>query len=191
MPEFAGPYGVVDLLAITYTGTRLIDRWRSGIPPFLGRLESRLVSAAPSGRAISLEALATRVGRSVQDVRRPVRNLLAAGALVSGDNTLYRRSPLVEPIGRLWALEAKVTDWRKGLGQATQYGLWADASAVVLGRLSVDPDYLSLEARRLGIGVAIQSKWLVRPKLRRQSFEDRLWASEHALAALLTSPSLG
>lgn len=189
VPEFVGPYGVVDLLAVTMTHDYLVRRWRSGIPPVLSEMDVQIVSAVRVSRSQSLDEIATSLQRPSVAVRRRIRRLTDIGALLSlGGN--YKRADVLRPLGRLWALEAKVSDWRRGLGQATQYGLWADASAIVLGHLSTNPDYLASEARRLNVGLAVGTRWLVRPRINRQLDVHRIWASEHLFAGLLHSPTL-
>jgi DNA-binding Lrp family transcriptional regulator len=189
VPEFVGPYGVVDLLAVTYIGDRINRRWRSGIAPITSELDVQILSAIPASHGASLEEISQSLGRPAEAIRRRVRQLSASGALHL-NGSAYSRDKALTPLGRLWALEAKVNDWRRGLGQAIQYGLWADASAVVLSRLSVDTEYLVKEAQRLNVGIALGSRWLVRPRIKTQSEMFKLWASELLFAALLTSPTL-
>lgn len=187
VPELVGPYGVVDLLAVTYIGDRVVRRWGSGVPPILSEIDAQVLAAA-NHRPKSLERLAQSTRRSQAALRRRLRDLVALGAMRVTEQG-YTRAEAIQPIGRFWALEAKVDDWRRGLGQATQYGLWADASAVILGRLSTDASYLIGEAQRLNIGLAVESKWLVRPRIQKHAEFRRLWASEHVFAALVDSPT--
>jgi hypothetical protein len=99
--------------------------------------------------------------------------------------------PELQPVGRLYALEAKVNNWSAGLGQAARYGSWADASAAVLGQLPRDPSRAVAQAAELGLGLALRARWLVRPRLRRLDLAQRLWASEFVIAALVDATPVG
>ncbi len=135
-----------------------------------------------------MEALLRRaqVGRDVG--QRRVRQLVRQGALLEQQGQLQRPEEL-RPIGRLYALEAKTDDWSGGLGQAVRYGSWADAAGVVVAKLPRDPSRAVAQASGLGIGLALGTRWLVRPRVRRLEEARRLWASEHVVASLRDAPS--
>jgi hypothetical protein len=132
---------------------------------------------------MSERVLARRLDVSEDAVRRRARRLERGGALLAVTGGWVRARDL-EPVGRLYALEAKVDDWNAGLGQALRYGSWADASAVVMAQLPRVPSRPIAQASQLGLGLALGSRWLVRPKVRRLTLAYRLWASEHVIAAL-------
>jgi hypothetical protein len=96
----------------------------------------------------------------------------------------WSRAAELLPVGRLYALEAKVEDWRGALRQALMYATWADAAGVVLLQLPRDTTTLVQEARRLEIGLAHNERWLVRPRIHRHPLARRLLASEHLVAAM-------
>lgn len=113
---------------------------------------------------------------------------MRSGALRSTPRGFVRPECLV-PIGRLYALEAKVNDWSSGLRQALQYGSWADASGAVMGHLPGDPGVAIRQASSLGLGLALAGRWLVRPQIRPLAAGYRLWAGEHVVAALSGNPA--
>ena len=90
----------------------------------------------------------------------------------------YRRHPDLEPIGHTYAFEAKVADWGKGLTQALRYLAWADSASIVL----LDPPKtltrVTYQCRSLGVGLAVEDTWKVRPRLGRPNQALRLAASE-------------
>lgn len=66
---------------------------------------------------------------------------------------------LMEPDGELWAIEAKVTDWRRALKQATVNLIAADKSFIAIdARFVHRVDWPSLEARGIGL-IAVGSRW--------------------------------
>lgn len=180
--EMSGPTGLPDLVALPIT-PRLESRLAHACPPLLAWGDARLAAACSSSRALSEEALARRLDLSEDVVRRRVRRLGREGALLPVSRGWVRVQE-VQPVGRLYALEAKVNDWNAGLEQALRYGSWADASAAVMAQLPRDPSRPIAQALQLGLGLALGRQWLVRPKVRRLTLAHRLWASEHVVAAL-------
>ena len=105
-------------------------------------------------------------------------NALIRSGAVLREGKSYRRREGFAPAGRAYALEAKVSDWRRGLAQALRYSTWADASAVVLLR---EPNDLSSVAERFGdlrVGLAVGRRWIIRPRLQRPMPGRRLALAE-------------
>jgi len=182
--EMAGPTGLPDLVALPIT-PRLESRLALACPPVLAWGDARLAATCSCSRALSERALARRLDIPETAIRRRARRLERQGALLPA-NRGWVRAKALEPVGRLYALEAKVNDWNAGLGQALRYGSWADASAAVMAQLPRDPTPAIALAFQLGLGLALGPRWLVRPKVRRLTLAHRLWASEHVIAALRT-----
>jgi hypothetical protein len=89
------------------------------------------------------------------------------------------------PVGRLYAIETKVRDWRRALRQARTYGLWCDSYVIVMGAMSA----ASIESAASHVsadrgGLMVEGRWIVRPRIRQQTAAQRLWGSEHFVAAL-------
>lgn len=181
--EMPGPTGLPDLIAVPWT-PRLATRLEYACPPLLSWGDARLVAATSPQQSLSLAALARRLGVEGDALRRRIPRLVNAGALVVTESGCVLRAPEIQPVGRLYALEAKVDDWSAGLGQALRYSAWADASATVVRQLPRDPSRAIAQATDLGLGLALGTRWLVRPRVRRLEFARRLWASEHVVAAL-------
>lgn len=182
--QMPGPYGLPDLVAVPLT-PRLEARLNHACPPLISWPDARLVASVPIRRTISLPALCHRLQVEDSAIRRRLTRLVNAGALALAANGGLLRTDELQPVGRLYALEAKVEDWSAGLGQALRYGTWADASAAVVSRLPKDPSRAIAQATDLGLGLALGDRWLVRPRLRRLQVARRLWASEHVVAALV------
>jgi hypothetical protein len=188
--DMPGPNGLPDLLAVPVTPA-LLTRLAHPCPPLVAWADARLVAACWPSRAIAVETLARKTAGRVDAVRRRVRRLITTGALIEPRPGLVCRAGAVQPVGRLYALEAKVASWSAGFGQALRYGTWADASAVVVARLPTDRTSALAQARDLGIGLALGREWLVRPRVRELDPATRLWASEHVVAALEHRRSAG
>jgi len=175
--EFPGPRGVADLVAITQSLHGLRARLQLGLP-FLANLTDCIVVAALSpNRVKSTRTVARSTGMSIEQAERRLRALTSRGyvARVGGG---FVRNPAIAPIGRAYALEAKVSDWQKGLSQAIRYSSWCDAAAVVLLNAPRDRSDVTDRFRRLGIGLAVQSTWVLRPRIGRPQPGFRLAMSE-------------
>lgn len=182
MADFQGPWGVPDLAALVARPANREVRQAAGVPPLLAEHDCRLVTY--SNAWIELEELGRRARVTTGQVERRVSRLIRIGALERGPTGKLRSNPSIKPMGRLWALEAKVSDWRRGLAQAHRYRMWADASVLALGDTRASREAISRDARSLRIAVWISGRWLIRPQLAAPDRARRLWASEHAVAAL-------
>ena len=179
-PEFVGSNGIADLVAVTRAEPALQLRLSGGLP-FLENLSIATIAATiPIGRPISTEALSHRLHMSPRQVAVYCRELETMG-IISGAGTGYKRDFSIRPVGRMYALEAKVSDWSRAMGQAVRYSSWADAAAVVLLRTPAQLDKVANHARAMRIGLAIGSRWIVRPRITGPS------APAHAGARLLAS----
>jgi DNA-binding Lrp family transcriptional regulator len=175
--EFAGPVGVVDLLAVT-RATDALERRRLIGPPFLTSLHDAAVLAALHEHVTRTEShLAQKLGTSISQLRRRLRYLETFGFVRRHGNG-FRRSSDLGPAGRAYALEAKVSDWRRGLAQALKYASWCDAASVVLLRAPSDPAVAVAHYSSLGIGLALEDHWLVQPRIGRPNRARRLLLAE-------------
>ncbi|RLP68342.1 hypothetical protein D9V29_14040 [Mycetocola manganoxydans] len=119
-----------------------------------------------------------------------LRELETSGAVkeVAGK---YRRHPAIVPVGRMYAFEAKVSDWNRAISQAARYSTWADASGVVLLHPPKNLTDVVRHAKSLRLGLAIGDKWIVQPTIGRRANAlhagSRLLASErfiHSVGSL-------
>jgi hypothetical protein len=183
--EMTGPYGVPDLVAVIGPPTLLRQRRRLPVPPLLNQVDAGVVSAAAPRAGRTVETLAKRVGWPVETVQRRLPGLVKTGALVPVGRKSYVRPTPLQPVGRLYAIETKVKDWRRALRQARTYGLWCDSYVLVMPSLSSTSSASLLAAvSQDDAGLIIDGVWIQRPRLRRRSAAQRLWGSEHLVAAL-------
>lgn len=184
-PEFRGARGVVDLLAVTRVGGSFAARIASGIPFVTSEADSALLARLSPRLTRTPEPLGNTLGTSQRQTVSRLRALARTGAAqhIGGG---YRRVDGLDPIGRAYALEAKVDDWRKGLSQAFRYASWADAVGVVLLERPSDIQAVKSQFRAMRIGLAIGDSWLVRPVIGRPDPGRRLALSEQ-LASTIAS----
>ncbi|CAM5739995.1 hypothetical protein SAFG77S_01561 [Streptomyces afghaniensis] len=186
--EMPGPSGIPDLVALPGSATRLMERLESKIPPVLKRSEIEVVAALKVRQGISLDTLKSRVHRAEKTVLQSLRTLSQNGAVKKDGNLLYR-AEVLHPVGHLYALEAKVDDWKKGMRQAFRYRSWCAASALIMSQMPKNREPLLATARRLNIGLALEDRWIVRPRISKLDHVQRLWGSEHFVAALGFTPT--
>lgn len=181
--EPPGPFGIPDFVAVYGSPSLLVARLDLPVPPLLNRVDAGIVAALSPTRALSGPSIARRTGWRLETVERRLPGLVRIGAVErTGSGSCVRPAALTS-VGRLLALEAKVRDWRRAVVQGRTYASWCDTYAVVLGRLSdARSEHVLAQVRRDGAGLAVEGRWLVRPRLsdRRTS----LWGSEHVVAAV-------
>lgn len=177
------PFGVPDAVVLAADDVYFQDRLDSGIPALTTAAEVRMVVAAQR-RPHTAGELAEVTGLSAPVARRYLQGLDASGALERlGDR--FRADRRLRPVGRVFALEAKVSDWRSGYEQCLRYGLYADGTALVLPRVTDKArDPLLNMTRPQGVGVFAAGRWLSRPRMSKHERERRLHASECVVGAL-------
>lgn len=183
--ELAGPFGVPDLVAVVGSPQLLDERLALAVPPLLNQVDAGVVAAAAPRAGRTVETLARRVGWPVESVRRRLPELVRVGALLAAGPNSYVRPPALRPVGRLYAIETKMKEWRRALRQARTYSLWCDSYVLVLSSLGPSSRTALIEAvAEDGAGLVVGGQWLQRPRLGSRSAAQRLWGSEHLVAAL-------
>jgi len=187
--EAAGPFGVPDLLALVGSRHLLARRQTLAVPPLLNQIDAGVVAAAASRAPRRPDALAKRLGWPVESVTRRLPELVRAGALMPAGADSFVRPAELQPVGRLYAIETKVKDWRRAIRQARAYHVWCDSYVIVMHSVSTGSLAQVVSAVRAdGGGLMVAGRWLQRPRIGRRSFAQRLWGSEHLLAAM-TEPA--
>lgn len=173
------------LIAIVGPPEPLQRRLASGVPPLLNELDAGVAAAASATVPRSVEALAKELGWPPAVVAARMTGLLRAGAISEPSPGRYRRDPALGPIGRIYAIEAKVRDGGAALRQVRAYTTWADAYVIVTGAMGETArSRLEPEVHRDGGGLVVAGRWRQRPRLRPTSRARRLRSAEHIVAAL-------
>lgn len=184
VPEFAGPLGIPDFTAYVGDIGRVRRRHDLDAPPIVNELETGILSVAHVRRASSAQDIARALGWPVETVTDRLKGLVKRGALIEGSSGRYIRPESLEPGGRLYAVEAKVDDWRSALRQVRTYRVWADSYVLVMGQLTERAQTaLTSEVRRDRGGLMVAGRWIVRPRLGRATQRRRVQAWELFAAA--------
>lgn len=182
--EMAGPFGVPDLLAVVGRRDLLERRRELKVPPLLNQVDAGVVAAAAPRAPRGPQALARRVGWPVDTVHRRLPALVRSGALLPAGRDSFVRPADLQPVGRLYAVEAKVKDWRRAVRQARAYSLWCDSYVIVMPSLGTTSLTHAIQAVVSdGGGLMVARRWLQRPRIGTRSPGQRLWGSEHLVAA--------
>lgn len=152
-------------------------RLDNGAPFIEGLADCAVLAALNVKRPTTSDTVASVTGMSLEQVERRLRALAQVGVVMTSSLGFCRRADL-EPIGRTYAFEAKVSDWRRGLDQALRYSAWCDASSLVLLRPPADMVSLIARCNELDIGLAVRDEWVRRPRLGKPQRALRLAASE-------------
>lgn len=183
--EVVGPLGIPDLVAVVGDPKAVQHRLALDVPPLLNELDAAIVSAAAPRAARSANTLARRLGWDIETVLLRFPRLLEVGALAETSPGVVLRPAALRPVGRLYAVETKVSNWRRAVRQGRSYQLWCDTYIVVMEALSsMSLDGLLAATHEDGAGVVIDGRWRSRAHIRRQLVWRRLWGSEHVIAAL-------
>lgn len=175
--EFPGGRGVADVVALTRWHDDLQRRIATKIPFLRNETDCAVVAALSPKKTLTVASLSKRLGMSGEQVTRRLRSLVATGH-VEHHGSGFRRARGLEPIGRTYAFEAKVSDWRQGISQAMRYSTWCDAAAFVLLRPPRALGEVEATCSSLGLGLAVGDRWIARPRLGRPHAGLRLAASE-------------
>jgi hypothetical protein len=184
--EMAGPFGVPDIVALVGPQDRVVRRLETPVPPLIHEVDAAVTAVAMPNAARSAEYLARTLGWPIETVCRRIPHLARIGALLETAPKRYVRHPALQPLGRLYAVEAKVENWRRAVAQARTYNLWADSYVLALGDVSarVGRDAQDAVAED-GAGLLVNNRWVRRPRVRPRNPARRLWAAEHLVAAVL------
>lgn len=182
--ETAGPFGIPDLIAVVGPERFLDERLALDVPPLLNQVDAGVVSATAIRAPRTTATIARRVGWPLKTVSRRLPYLVRVGALLRVGRDTYVRPEGLRPIGRLYAIESKVRDWRRAIRQAQTYSVWCDSYVIVMpqlgsGSLPGAVDVISAD----GGGLVLEGKWVKRPRLSQRSPAQRLWGTEHVVAA--------
>jgi hypothetical protein len=180
-----GPIGIPDLTALVADPSLLESRLAIDVQPVLNQLDAAIVATAKPNAPRSSQALAKALGWPVETVTRRLPGLIRSGALSAVRPDRYVRPAALRPLGRLYAIEAKVRDRGAAIQQARGYGAWADNYVLIMGALGPRPLQLLLdEVDADRGGLVVDGQWLRRPVMRPLDPARRFWAAEHFVAAV-------
>lgn len=184
VPEFAGPIGIPDFTAFVGNVAALRARQALAVTSVINEIDAGILAAAHVRRASSVADLAGALGWPSTTILPRMRKLTTTGAIIEVNRDRYVRHPEIQPQGRLYAIEAKVEDWRAALRQARTYQVWADAYVIVMTGLSArTQESLLTEVRRDRGGLVVDGRWVTRPRLASVAAHRQLQAAEMFAAA--------
>jgi hypothetical protein len=190
LAEFNAPFGVPDFTAVVGGQPERTKRLRSGIPALLNEIDAGIVAAASATTPRSAKHLAHLLRWPLEAVQRRLPSLLGTRAIIEPAVGRYTSTPAIKPWGTTYAVEMKVSDWRKGLKQCRRYGLWADGYFLVLASVpAASREQLLAEVVSDSGGLLVGGEVLSMPRPRSLRRSRRLWAIEHVVAELQTQQS--
>jgi hypothetical protein len=191
VPEMPSPLGLPDFVVLVGGRTWLDSRMAAGVAAALSEIECTVLASLSARRYLSVESIARRIGWASNDVEEVLVRLSRTGAVVRTSTGAAGLEPALQPAGGLFAVEAKVKDWRRAVLQGRSYRTWADNYVVVLGGMGAAAEGRATESvRHDGAGLFTSDGWLVRPRSRRPTAARRLQGFEYLFAALASDPAL-
>lgn len=183
--EMTGPIGIPDFTVLV-GNLRLLDaRLALDVPPVLNQIDAAIVAATAVKSPRSSRTLALALGWRIETITRRISGLLRSGALIATRPDRYVRPEGLRPIGRLYAVEAKVNDRRAAIRQARAYGAWTDGYVLVMGDLSARSLRLLLQDVDSDRGgLVVGGQWLRKPTAGAADSVRQFWSTEHFVAAV-------
>jgi hypothetical protein len=190
VPELHSPLGVPDFVAFVGADAAIERRLAAGVPPIVGPTDLALMAVLHENRGLSVATVSREVRMSSANVEARLRRLARAGA-VDELGSAWVRNPALTPSGRVFAIEAKLKDWRKALQQSRGYRTWANNYVLVIGQIGPQATSDARGAVKAdGGGLYIDGKWLAKPTSRAVSTLRQFEAFERLASALLPGPAL-
>jgi hypothetical protein len=200
-PELAGPgavavfevqsaAGVPDVVATVFDQDVIAARADTGFVTDPAGLAALLALSDALGRRRALDArqVAAAAGVTASYVRsRVLPGLAARGlAVMTAPGRWTAAGPYRSPASTLVTIEAKLRDWRRGLGQAARHAAGADAAWLVLDGACTRPAAVRADwFRATGVGLAGLGQDGTLQLLLRPSGEAMLRARRELLAERL------
>ena len=169
-PELAGPgavavfevqsaAGIPDVVATVFDQDVIAARADTGFVTDPAGLAALLALSDALGRCRALDArqVAAAAGVTASYARsRVLPGLAARGlAVMTAPGRWTAAGPHRSPASTLVTIEAKLRDWRRGLGQAARHASGADAAWLVLDRACIRPAAVRSDwFRATGVGLA-------------------------------------
>ncbi|OUE07798.1 hypothetical protein CMsap09_02535 [Clavibacter michiganensis] len=184
--EMRGPIGIPDFTAIVGGQKAIAARLSSRIAPILSPSDASLLASLYIKRTRTVAQLSEQLLISDETTALRLRNLKNAGAVIETTPRKYTRHPALSPAGSVYAIEAKVKDWRKAVQQSRRYRVWSNNYVVALGALSDGArTSASEEVASDCAGLIVDGVWVRKPKPRPVSTQHKMLAFEHIAHSLI------
>jgi hypothetical protein len=185
IPEMPGPIGIPDFIAIVGGRRQLAARLECGINPIRSPLDASIVSALHVGRARSVPDVGGALSMPLDALSVRLRALTREGAVQEVGGNRFVRNVSLTPGGTVYAIEAKVRDWRRAALQSRKYRVWTDNYVLALGPVSDQVRNSALEEiAQDGAGLIVAGLWIRKPTAQTITKVNRFLAFEHIAAAL-------
>lgn len=186
LAELPGPIGIPDLTVVLGSAADRTRRLNSGIPPILNRLDASILASLPVRGSRSADAISRKLCWPQHVVERRIKHLLGRDAVKQGPRSGFAKNPQMVPVGDIFVLEAKVSNWQRALAQARAYSVWSNGYVLVLGAMSCQVQgRVMAEIGQDRGGLFVGGEWIRLPRKHLIPSANKLWASEHVVAALI------
>lgn len=187
--EMKAPYGIPDLVAILGSEEQFERRRLCNVPPLLNQVDAGIVASIGS-RASTIEEICARTGWEPSTIARRLPGLLKTEAATVNRAGSVLRNPAITLWGKATAVEMKINDWKRALGQCRKYLSWAETYLLVMDQAPTDrSSEFVCGIRSDRAGLVVDERWIIRPRPKAQTPQRRLWTCEHALSALNAAPT--
>jgi hypothetical protein len=179
-----GPYGIPDFVAVTGSSSPRRQRLRLSVPPVVNETDAAIVAAAHPPHGATVAQIAARLSWQATTIERRLPDLVRSGALRLVSPRRFARPMALVPVGQVFAVELKVSDWSRALSQCRTYRTWANSYLLVMGKMSAESAHrLRREVAADGGGLIIDDEVILRARPRKLSPSRLLWTSEHVILA--------
>ncbi|RZM19831.1 MAG: hypothetical protein EOO88_36970 [Pedobacter sp.] len=174
--------GMPDLLIASYN-PEVFALAQIGLP------DTQILGYLRAVKNARLETIVERVGKPKRMVTRCLNDLVEMDAIKSGPQTFALSPKWRTLLPEITAVEAKVSNWRRAIEQATRNSIFAHRSYVALPENVARRAFVESSFQSSGIGIISVADNDEATIIRRsRSFQPKVWYYYYQLAHLIANP---
>lgn len=154
-PELDSGYGIADLALFCFDKNKLRTRLKTAKHPILSSQAIKtLIAMREAGKPIAVSYLTKQLGISEQQMKYKIIKFLEESGYIIKANGLFEFNYFEEIFEKSVAIEAKISNWKRGLYQAYRYKWFSNQSFLALHHRYINPAKKNIETfKDLNVGL--------------------------------------
>jgi hypothetical protein len=140
--EFKSLYGIPDLIFYKFNQPSLQKRLQSNINPIVSRKIIKTLILIQGRKKVSLSFLEEQLPYSKKTIREQIIKYLTRNNFLcksTDNNTFWVENEYQHSLQKLYSIEAKVSNWKRGFYQAYRYKWFSHYSFLALHKKYINP----------------------------------------------------